>query len=129
LPAPALNGGLPAGGGFGLAVWSGGAIDRMPPVAATMGCTLRAVWVTRSGEFVGYVYGAPNVVNEPWNAAYPDGSLAPNSAVIAVCAAAGTPPPPPSAPPPSQAPAPGPVGLPGLPPDVPNSPPGPAGNG
>ena len=43
LPTPALTGSLPSGGGFSLAVWSGGPIDRMPPVTAQRGCTLRAV--------------------------------------------------------------------------------------
>jgi hypothetical protein len=129
LAAPALSGSLPAAGGFGLAVWSGGPIDRIPPIAASMGCTLRAVWVTRSGEFVGYVYGAPNVVNEPWNGAFPDGSLSANSPIIAVCATAGTSAPPSPPPPPSQGPGPGPIGTPGVPPGFPQSPPGPAGNG
>jgi hypothetical protein len=124
LPPPTLSGSLPSGGGFGLAVWSGGPIDRIPPLAASMGCTLRAVWVTRSGEFVGYVYGAPGVVNLAWNSAYPDGSLPANSPIIAVCAASGATPPPP----PNPGPLPGPVGTPGVPPGIPNTPPGPAGN-
>jgi uncharacterized protein YraI len=125
LPTPTLTGSLPSGGGFGLAVWSGGPIDRIPPLGAQRGCALRAVWVTQGGDFLGYVFGAPNVVNAPWNAVYPDGSLAPNSAIIVVCAAAGAATPPP----PAQGPAPGPVGTPGVPPGMPNTPPGPAGNG
>jgi hypothetical protein len=126
LPTPALTGSLPSGGGFSLAVWSGGPIDRMPPVTAQRGCTLRAVWVTSGGDFVGYVYGAPNIVNAGWNVLYPDNSLPANTAVIVVCAAAGGAPPPsstPTSPPPT-----GPVATPGVPPGTPNQPPGPAGN-
>ena len=127
LPTPALTGSLPSGGGFSLAVWSGGPIDRMPPVTAQRGCTLRAVWVTSGGDFVGYVYGAPNIVNVAWNALHPDNSLPANTAVVVVCAAAGSTPPPSSPPPSSQPPA-GPVATPGVPAGPPNLPPGPAGN-
>ena len=127
LPTPTLTGSLPSGGGFSLAVWGGGPIDRIPPITAARGCTLRAVWVTSGGDFVGYVYGAPSVVNAGWNALYPDNSLAANTAVIVVCASAGTAPPP-STPPSTQPPA-GPVATPGVPPGIPNQPPGPAGNG
>ncbi|MFA7297042.1 MAG: hypothetical protein WC211_07655 [Dehalococcoidia bacterium] len=128
LPTPALTGSLPSGGGFSLAVWSGGPIDRMPPVTAQRGCTLRAVWVTSGGDFVGYVYGAPNIVNAAWNALYPDNSLAANTAVIVVCAAAGSTPPPSTSPPPASQPPAGPVATPGVPPGTPSQPPGPAGN-
>lgn len=127
LPTPTLNGSLPSGGGFSLAVWSGGPIDRIPPITAARGCTLRAVWVTSGGDFVGYVYGAPAVVNAGWSGLYPDNSLAANTAVIVVCAASGGTTPP-STPPSTQPPA-GPVATPGVPSGIPNRPPGPAGNG
>lgn len=130
LPTPALTGSLPSAGGFGLAVWSGGPIDRLPPVTAQRGCTLRAVWVTSGGDFIGYVYGAPNIVNAGWSALYPDNSLPANTAVIVVCAAAGSLPPstPPSTGTPAPSPPTAPVATPGLPPGTPNQPPGPAGN-
>jgi hypothetical protein len=118
-----LTGSLPSAGGFGLAVWGGGSIDRMPPAAAARGCTLRAVWVTSDGDFVGYVYGAPSVVNARWLALYPDNSLVANTAVIVVCASSG----PALTPVPTQSPA-GPIATPGVPPGTPNTPPGPAGN-
>lgn len=122
LPVPTLSGSVPPGG-IGLAVWGGGPIDRIPPAAAPQGCTLRAIWVTRGGEFVGYIYGAPVIVNGAWNALYPDGSLPPSTALLLVCAAsAGTPAPVPTVPP-------TPVPTPGVPPGIPPRPPGPAGNG
>jgi uncharacterized protein YraI len=125
LPTPALTGSIPSNGGFGLAVWGGGPIDRIPPLAAQRGCTLRAVWVTLNGDFVGYIFGAPGIVNAPWAAAYPDNSLAANTAIIVVCVGNASPPPT-STPPPNAG---GPVATPGVPPGIPNTPPGPAGNG
>ena len=125
IPTPTLNGNLPSAGGFGLAVWGGGPIDRIPPLTAARGCTLRAVWVTSGGDFVGYVYGAPSVVNARWVSLYPDNSLVANTAIIVVCASASTGPAPTSVP--TQSPG-GPVATPGVPPGTPNTPPGPAGN-
>lgn len=125
IPTPTLNGALPAAGGFGLAVWGGGPIDRIPPLTAARGCTLRAVWVTSGGDFVGYVYGAPSVVNARWVALYQDNSLVANTAIIVVCASASSGPAPTAVP--TQSPG-GPVATPGVPPGTPNTPPGPAGN-
>lgn len=123
LPTPGFSGTVPASG-IGLAVWSGGPIDRMPPVALGRGCALRAVWIAVGGEFVGYVFGAPAIVNTQWAGQYPDGSLPVQTPVILVCAT-GAPPPAstPSGPPPT-----GPVATPGVPPGMPPGPPGPAGN-
>jgi hypothetical protein len=125
LPTPTINGFVPSGDGIALVVWAGGPIDRIPPIVAQRGCTLRALWVTQNGVFLGYIYGAPTIVNLGWNAVYPDGSLPPNSAVILVCAAGTASPPPASTPVTTPA---VPVATPGVPPGTPNLPPGPAGN-
>ncbi len=125
-----LTGSLPPGG-VGLAVWGGGPVDRMGPAAAQRGCDLRAVWTTPSGAFIGYVFGAPAIVNAQWLAAYPGNTLAANTPVIVVCAAAPggqpTPAPTPIATPIATPPT-GPGQVAALPPGTPSTPPGPAGN-
>lgn len=78
-----LSGSLPRGGGFGLAVWGGGTMDDLAVAAAAQGCTLSALWVIDSGAFVGFVWRAPDVVNQPWTSKFPSGP--PTGAVIAVC--------------------------------------------
>lgn len=125
LVTPTLTGTVPTGGGFGLAVWGGGPIDRIPPAAGPLGCSVRAIWQTWNGEFVGYVYGAPGIVNATWSAKFADGSLPANTALILVCAPAVSAPPAASAPASPAAPAP-PAALPR---GTPATPPGPAGNG
>lgn len=127
-PEASLSGSVPTSG-IGLAVWSGGAVDGMLPLAAQRGCTLRAVWTTPSGTFIGYIFGAPAVVNAQWNATYPGNLLSANSPVIVICGAnaAGAAPSAVSPAPTSSAPAgPGQVAL--VPRGVPSTPPGPAGN-
>jgi hypothetical protein len=85
-PASAeLVGTLPASGGFGLAVWNGGSAEQLATTAAARGCTVRAVWMTEQGAFLGYVRGAPAVVNEQFRARFP-GAQIPPGAVIVVCA-------------------------------------------
>ena len=85
----ALTGNLPTSGGFGLAVWGGGSLSALTGSAAGGGCTALAVWVARSGgELVGYVFGAPAIVNTAFSAAY-SGSLPANLPVIVVCQGAG----------------------------------------
>lgn len=130
LVTPSLTGTVPANGGFGLVVWGGGPIDRIPAVAGPQGCSVRAIWQTRGGEFIGYVYGAPAIVNSSWNAQFADGTLPANTALILVCASGASTPP--STPPPSSTPSStpsGPAATPSLPPGTPATPPGPAGNG
>lgn len=107
----------------------GGAVDGMLPLAAQRGCTLRAVWTTPSGTFIGYIFGAPAVVNAQWNATYPGNLLSANSPVIVICGAnaAGAAPSAVSPAPTSSAPA-GPGQVAAVPRGVPSTPPGPAGN-
>jgi uncharacterized protein YkwD len=80
-----LTGSLPAGGGIGLAVWGGGTPQTLADAANSQGCTALAVWVARSnGELVGFVFGAPGVVNTGFLAVYP-GSLPASTPVIVIC--------------------------------------------
>jgi hypothetical protein len=125
LAVPSLTGTIPAGGGFGLVVWGGGPIDRIPAAAGPLGCSVRAIWQTRSGEFVGYVYGAPGIVNATWNAQFADGTLPASTALILVCGSGASAP---AAVPGPTSPA-APVVTPALPAGTPATPPGPAGNG
>lgn len=124
-PEGSLIGSLPSSG-VGLAVWSGGPVDRIASIAAQGGCALRAVWTSPSGTFIGYVFGAPAIVNAQWLAAYPGNTLAANSAVIVVCAGDAAPSGPPATP--AATPQPGPGQIASIPPGTPSAPAGPAGN-
>ena len=121
-PAGELIGEVPAGGGFGLIVFSpGGPPQRLAGATRSRGCELTSVWTTRSdGSFVGFIFGAPEFVNRDWlNQFGGDGSVPPGSPLIIVCPPGGSVPPPP---PPGS-------GIGALPPGVPRDvPPGPAGN-
>ena len=88
-PASAMSGTLPRAGGTGLGVWQGGRAEDVPAAAASLGCRLLALWLINNGEFVGFVYGAPNFVNAPFRVAYP--SVVPAGAVIVVCGAGDDP--------------------------------------
>ncbi len=83
---------LPRGGGIGLVVWGGGAVDGLR-------AAFTVAWVSSpSGKFIGYVNGAPTVVNAAFTAAYPQG-LPPVTPLIILCASS----PPPQTPVPSAA--------------------------
>jgi uncharacterized protein YraI len=114
-----LAGDLPAAGGFGLVVWSGGAADGIFSTARARGCDASSVWTNNAaGAFVSYISGAPAIVNEAWAARFPDAQMPGDSAVVVVCRG--------KEPPPSTGT--GPLGPPALPPGMPALPPGPAGN-
>ena len=83
-PAPGQIGGRLPAGGYGLVVWGGGPADQFVAVAAGRGCTVRSLWVIDRGAFVGYVPGAPALVNEAFTALFP-GSVMPPTPAIAVC--------------------------------------------
>jgi glucose/arabinose dehydrogenase len=78
-----------------LVVWGGGSVGELAAVAATSGCpSLRSVWtsVPDVPRLVGYVIGAPAVVNATFLEALP-GDLPPDTPLILVCAATSRPPP------------------------------------
>ncbi|RLT34722.1 MAG: CAP domain-containing protein [Chloroflexi bacterium] len=83
-PPSALSGVLPAGGGVGLGVWNGGSLTQLRDAADAKGCALDAAWVTPGGRFVGYVFGAPPVVNAAFLAEYP-GPIGAGTPMILVC--------------------------------------------
>ena len=129
---PATSGGDLSGDvpteGFGLVVWvPGGQPAALLAAAGTRGCRLISAWTTRTdGSFVGYIFGAPEFVNEGWRGHYPGGAVPPGSPLVLVCGG-GAPAPPPPPPPPPAPPSDG--GGSRFPPGVPaNVPAGPAGN-
>ena len=80
-----LSGQVPAGGGFGLVVWGGGNTAAIQSAANARGCVAVSVFVTRQGAFLGFIFGAPSFVNEPFLAAFPGGTLSGGSPLILVC--------------------------------------------
>jgi hypothetical protein len=80
-----LVGSLPPAGGFALAVWGGGDVEQLAVAASARGCNLQAIWLTEQAGFIGYVQGAPAVVNQAFLVRFPAASLA-SGAVILVCA-------------------------------------------
>jgi uncharacterized protein YraI len=110
-----ISGSLPVDGGPGLIVWNGGTVQALVTAAASGGCSVRSVWSTVDGRFVGYTAGAPSFVNVQWGERYPDAVPA-LSPLIVICAGAGSTP----------TPTPTPSGT--TSPPSGDAPPGPAGN-
>jgi glucose/arabinose dehydrogenase len=82
-----IAGSVPSGGGFALVVWGGGTADALRTAAEARGCTLRSAFVTDArGNFVGYVFGAPAVVNAAFAGMFPSLNVPPNTPLIIVCA-------------------------------------------
>ena len=134
-PAPVPSGGtntgtVSASGGFSLVLWTGGRIETLLSVAEGRGCSVRSVWVSRSGSLIAYIAGARSFVNDQWTSQVGSGVLA-ETPVILVCAAGGTstpgpsPTPGPTTPIPTPTPSTGTGPGSGFPPGIP---PGPAGN-
>jgi hypothetical protein len=83
-----ITGTLPPAGGFGLVVWTGGSIGEFAAAANADGCTPRSSWTAANdGTLVGYISGAPDVVNAPWTAVHGGSGQLPPGAVLVVCAA------------------------------------------
>ena len=86
-PAPqTFTGRLPVPSGFGLVTWNGGQLDTLIPEAERLGCRASAVFVTREGAFVGYVFGAPALPNEAFVRLYPGAVVPAGTPLIVVCA-------------------------------------------
>lgn len=82
---PTLSGGLPQAGGFGMAVWSGGLTSAIATAAEAGGCHLSAVWVSQDdGGLLGFVFGAPDIVNRAWLDRFP-GDVPGGTPVITAC--------------------------------------------
>ena len=92
-PAEAQTGGgqivgdVPASGGFALVAWTGGTTAQLQAAAAARGCTARGAWVTAEGQFVGYIYGAPDFVNAAFAARHAGLNILGGTALILVCEA------------------------------------------
>lgn len=84
----AIQGNVPAGGGFGLVVWGGGGTDSLRTAATARGCTLASAFVTSGGDFVGFVFGAPEFVNRPFVGLFAGGNITAGTPMIIVCRAA-----------------------------------------
>lgn len=112
-----ISGTLPKNGGPGLIVWGGGSVQSLITVASGSGCSVRSVWATVDGRFLGYTAGAPSFVNAGWAQRYPD-TIPAVSPLILICSGAG--------PTPTATPAPTPTST-ASPPSG-DTPPGPAGN-
>ncbi len=83
---PGLSGFIPTKGGAGLLVWGGGTLAGVDNAATSKGCKLSAVWTNRAdGELVAFIAGAPDFVNTPWRAAFPDGRLSSGRVLMLVC--------------------------------------------
>ncbi|MEX1023008.1 MAG: right-handed parallel beta-helix repeat-containing protein [Dehalococcoidia bacterium] len=77
-PGRGTFGPAPAATGVSVTMWRGGGMDRL--TAALLGSD--SVWVTVDGAFVGYVPGAPEMVNAAFLARFPNGLQAGTPVVV-----------------------------------------------
>lgn len=83
---PGLTGFVPANGGTGMVVWGGGTLAGVQNAAVARGCVPKAVWTSRpDGELVGYLFGAPDFVNNDWRSTFADGWLSGGRVLLIVC--------------------------------------------
>jgi len=80
-----IGGNLPQNGGYAIVVWGGGTPSALVDAAGAKGCTAASVWITAQGQFVPYVVGAPDFVNEGFVGRYPGGVMPGGTPVIIVC--------------------------------------------
>ena len=89
-PAAAESGEIlgtaPRPGALRLVVWSGGPVADIHGVAGEHGCEARSVWASQpGGGLVGYIFGAPEIVNRPFLGEYVGGRLPELTPLILVC--------------------------------------------
>ena len=88
---PGLTGFVPTAGGTGMVVWGGGTLAGVENAALMRGCTPKAVWTSRpDGELVGYLFGAPDFLNNAWRSTFADGWLSGGRVILIVCEDPGT---------------------------------------
>lgn len=80
-----IGGNLPQNGGYAIVVWGGGTPAALVQAATAKGCSPASVWITAQGQFVPYVVGAPDFVNEGFVGRFPGGSMPGGTPVIIVC--------------------------------------------
>ncbi|MCK9494501.1 MAG: hypothetical protein M0R75_03260 [Dehalococcoidia bacterium] len=86
----ALLGDLPATG-IALVTSTGGSTTALIEGAATEGCSVRSMWITVSGRFVGFSPGRPEFVNAAWLREVP-GDVPAGMPLLVVCGADAPPP-------------------------------------
>ena len=84
LAAGQIAGDVPAGGGYALVGWGGGTVEQLAQAASARGCAVRSLWVTEGGRFLGYVPGAPALVNRAFLERFAGGAMPAGPAVV-VC--------------------------------------------
>jgi hypothetical protein len=80
-----VGGSIPADGGFGLVVFTGGTYDQL---VAASGCPASRVafWVTQAGAFIVYVPGTNvGAVNAPFEGAFPNRMVPPYTPFVGRC--------------------------------------------
>ena len=83
---PGMTGFVPATGGTGMVVWGGGTLAGIENAAIARGCSPKAVWTSRAdGELVGYLFGAPDFVNNAWRQTFTDGWISGGRVILIVC--------------------------------------------
>ncbi len=80
-----ISGNVPQNGGYAIVVWGGGTPAALVQAAGAKGCTAASVWITAQGQFVPYVVGAPDFVNEGFVGRYTGGTMPGGTPVIIVC--------------------------------------------
>ena len=83
---PGLTGFVPTQGGTGMVVWGGGTLAGVENAMVARGCVPKAVWTSRAdGELVGYLFGAPDFVNNAWRTTFADGWVSGGRVLLIVC--------------------------------------------
>lgn len=80
-----IGGNLPQNGGYAIVVWGGGTPAALVQAASAKGCTAASVWITAQGQFIPYVVGAPDFVNEGFVGRFSGGNMPSGTPVIIVC--------------------------------------------
>jgi D-alanyl-D-alanine carboxypeptidase len=89
--SPGLFGSIPPQGGSALLVSGGGTSAGIVHQAALRGVTLRSLWVLNdAGNWIAYVVGAPDFVNQRWYDHFPGGRIPSSTALFAIAEAPGT---------------------------------------
>lgn len=74
-------------GGSSLVVWGGGPPGDLAGAAGQQGCVAASVWGTADGQFVVYVFGAPDIVNQAFLNLFAGGTIPGGTALVLACGA------------------------------------------
>ncbi|HRC61925.1 MAG TPA: hypothetical protein PLX85_01715, partial [Dehalococcoidia bacterium] len=70
-----IGGNVPQNGGFAIVVWGGGTPAALVQAATAKGCSPASIWITAQGQFVPYVVGAPDFVNDGFVGRFTGGNM------------------------------------------------------